>query len=1061
MKFNKTLLGSVISMALASAASVQAQEVTGNVNLFSEASSSVQTVKKSTGVYVVQLKGQSAISKAIDLGELLPSNQLVAQGNQYNARSANMQAYTAAQQARQNQVAQEIGAVDILHNYVHTFNGFSAKLTPAQANALKNHPEVAGVWEDQPQKPNTVNTPEFLGLNAAGGQHALDIKGEGVIVGILDTGITPENPSFADDGSYSDPAELGWTGTCDAGAEAGAGEAGEDTFVCNNKLIGARYFDASFSAALDIQYALGEFDSPRDADGHGSHTAGTAAGNEDVATSLFGTPVGSMTGMAPRARVAAYKVCWNSDYVNPETGDDEAGCYFGDSMAAIDQAVVDGVDVLNYSIGNSADFTTPVYRASLDALAAGVFFSASAGNSGAQGPGSVGNIAPWITTVGASTYDGISATQVVEITNRDPQETVNFVEGAITAPLVETGERAGALVIAEPLQGCFIAPDTPTPLDNAEEIEGNIALVQRGSCAFTEKVERAQLAGASAVIIYSDGRPVTALGGDGSYEIPGGMIATEDGEALNTAITGGEAVTVRLSAGSFADQVEVGNIMASFSSIGQNDSSTDIIKPDITAPGVRILAATSSTPMFAAQGEQARYLSGTSMSSPHIAGIAALLMGQNPEWTPSQVKSAMMTTARQDVMKPDGTTPADPFNFGAGHVVPPSAMEPGFTYEANYLDFMGFMCGVGNDSFVESQTETNCATLAADGFAIDPSQLNYPSIGIGELEGTETVSRTVTDMTGAGASYTATIEAPAGIEVSVATFDAEGVETEGDSLDVPADGKASFALTFTKTETAVDNEWVFGSITWTGDNGAVARSPIAILPRPATKIVVPESLSLTLNRGRASFPVQMLYSGTTSMEHAGLVAPFGAPGNVSQDPNGTFAFNEPELGLHFFTIPEGTQVARFALTDGLVANDGANLDLYLYRCTNWSCASVSQSTSADSNEDIILVNPEARDDLSVGNTYLLWVHGQNVAADASLPVEEQNTDYTVLGWIADSADASTRVSGSSRAIEGRFNNVRITTRGLNPAFLYMGGITFYNDEGVAEGTTVIEAVIPE
>ena len=1044
MKFKQSLLGSVVTASLAATIStspVHAYEVTVDKSLFSS-SGTVQAKASATGTYIIQLKGKPGIARAEELGELVPSNQLVAvAGNNYNAQSAAMQAYTNQLRAKQDSIASDIGQVDILRNYVHAFNGFSAKLTPQQAQNLKNHPDVQLVWEDEKFKPNTVNTPEFLGLTGPGGQHSLDIKGEDVIVGILDTGIAPENDSFADDGSYSDPAALGWTGTCDAGEEAEAG-----TFNCNNKLIGARYFKDSFESVYPIQYALGEFESPRDADGHGSHTASTAAGNEGVTASLNGAPVGTMSGIAPRARVAAYKVCWNSDYVTPE-GEDQAGCFFGDSMAAIDQAVADGVDVLNYSIGNGVSLDNPVYAASVQAAAAGVFFAASAGNSGPTAA-TTRNGAPWMATVAASTYDGVSYVNGLEITNRDPLETIGFTEGAITAPLVETGDKSGTVVIADPLLACHEG-ESATPLDNAADIAGNIALISRGACAFDEKVARAQLSGAEAVIIYSNSGSVTRLGGNLSFDIPGGMISQVDGQAMNAAITGGEAVTVRMSASVFAEQVEVGNLMAGFSSRGENQSSNDIIKPDITAPGVRILAAQTDTPMFGPQGATAGYLSGTSMSGPHIAGMAALLRGQYPDWSPAQIKSALMTTARQNVLKEDAATPADPFDFGAGHAAPVAAMDPGLTFDTNFGDYMGFMCGLDEEGFVLAQSGANCGDIESFGFATDPSQLNYPSIAIGELGAAETISRTVADVSGLGGTYVATIEAPAGIDVTLRTFDGAGVETPGSDLVVAADGSASFALTFEKNETAVINQWTFGAITFTNEHGHSVRSPIAINPAPDVDIVVPESLSLQLNRGRTSFPVEMLYSGATSLDYAGLTAPFGITGAAPMDPDSSFDFVEGLDTAHFLTIPAGTKVVRYSLRDSMTDVPGADLDIYVYRCTGFSCVPVESSLNGGSNEDVIMVNPEPRDDSANGDLYIVFVHAWSTNG-------AEQVNYTMPTWYAIGAENGTRISGSRRAVDGRFNFIRVSARDLDPSFLYMGGVTFYNAEGVAQGTTVLE-----
>lgn len=406
-----------------------------------------------------------------------------------------------------------------------------------------------------------------------------------------------------------------------------------------------------------------------------------------------------------------------------------------------------------------------------------------------------------------------------------------------------------------------------------------------------------------------------------------------------------------------------------------------------------------------------------------------------------------MTTARQNIVKEDGSTPADPFDFGGGHASPVDAMTPGLTFDANVNDYLAFLCGIGNDAFV-SGTGVECDTLVANGFSTDPSQLNIASIGVAELSEAEVVSRTVTNVTDSESTYIATIEMPEGIDVTVATFDAEGAQIPDNVLTVPAGGTASFALTFSKTEAAQLNTWVFGSITWS-DGVHTVRSPIAVKAVPEVSIAVPETISGQLNRGRLRFPVEMLYTGTTSVDYAGLVAPFGAGGTVAQDPDADYAFNEPGLGFNAFLIPEGTKVARFSLRDALVDVEGADLDLYVYRCDLWRCTMVGQSFNGGSNEDVVLVNPEPRANGDIGDVYITFTHGWSLAG-------EETANYTMPVWIADGADRNTRVYSSRRAIQGRFNYVTLMARGLEDETVYMGGITFYDNEGVAQGTTVVE-----
>lgn len=1058
MKFKKSLLGTMISMAVTTSVlstSAIANQITGVDPSQLKAVGQSTSVKKGTTNFIVQLKGASGITKASELGELLPSNQLVSVAkNNYNPDSPSIVAYTETLRNKQAALAAEIGSLKILHKYAHTFNGFSARMTAKQADQLRNHPDVAGVWEDEVFVPQTANTPAFLGLTGPGGQHTLGIKGEGVIVGVLDSGIIPEHPSYADDGSYSDPVtELGWNGACEIGEEAGAGENGEDTFQCNNKLIGAKFFNAGFDPNGDrIRYDLGEFRSPRDADGHGSHTSSTAAGNEGVLAFRSGIEIGTVSGMAPRARVAMYKVCWNANFEDPSTPGGDRGCSFADSMAAIDQAVVDGVDVLNYSIGNSASLNTPVYNASLKAIEAGVFFAASAGNSG-PGPSTVSNIAPWIATVAASTYSGVVPLIGVGTdftVDSEALEPAFSIEGAITAPPPAEGV-TGNVVAIQPARAC----NSDGPVQNPDAINGNIALIARGVCNFSEKILAAQGAGATAVLVYSDSRLPTAMGGSAAgITIPGRMITNEYGLNIAAVLDAGSTVTATWTDNAVSTETEViGNTMADFSSRGPNTTPQDIIKPDITAPGVQILAATSPTQFnFGGneQGENFAYLQGTSMSGPHIAGIAALLIEQHPDWSPAQVKSAMMTSARQNLVKEDGATPADPFDFGAGHVDPVPAMNPGLTYDTNFNDYLAFLCGQDEAALVASLSSETCDSLVSQGFATDPSQLNYPSIAVSELITTETVTRTVTDVTGVGGTYTVSVDAPDGIGVEVATFDAAGIETASEDLVVEAGGKASYSLTFTKLDGFTPEEFAFGSITLTGSDGTEVRSPIAVKPTADVKIVVPEYLSLDLRGGRGNFAVEMLYSGRTSLDYTGLTLPFLYEGSVVNANGAAFDFGTAiGLGQYaLYAIPEGTKVARFNLLDSLVSVEGADLDLHVWNCIAFSCSPVASSENADSNEEVLLVNPEPRSGAG-GNLYVVLVHGYSTGAEPS-------ADFSAPIWIADTAESTTRVFASPRAVKGRFNVIQLLTRGLNPNGLYMGGVTFYNDEGEAEGTTVLE-----
>lgn len=1063
MKFKRKLTVSLATLALT--VGIAQSHVYANTT---SASASVDQTgltsksKKQSDVYIVQLKGASGITKASELGELLPSNQLVASfGNRYNPTTPNITRYIATMKAKQAQVASDIGSVDILYNYAHTVNGFAAKLSPEQVASLRAHPEVLSVSEDRIDSLDTSNTPAFLGLVDAVNQPTLDVKGENIIIGVLDSGIWPENPAFAEDSNiperaYDAPPE-GWQGACNVGT-IGTLLGDDDTIIysdettdkdetvtCNNKLIGARYFGSGFTANGGIDFDSGEFVSARDADGHGSHTASTAGGNAGVQASIQGIDIGVISGIAPRARIAAYKVCW------------PRSCTTVDRVAAIDQAVVDGVDVINHSIGNSPTIggLSTVNIASLKAAQAGVLFAGSAGNEGTDGPGSVRNIMPWMITVGNSTYDGTSKLigNQLEYNIADAETTAVFsFVGTINPPVPAEGlNRELQLVNAEDTENIYTACD-PLTVD----LTGKIALIARGTCNFTVKFRNAQEANADGIVVYTDDRAPLQMGATEDTSdilIPGVMIKNSDGLVLLAALTAEvpPPVTVNMTNNSIdEDSIEVGNIMNSSSSIGPNPQTADIIKPDITAPGSRILAATSFDQLGSnSDGENFTYLSGTSMSSPHIAGMAALLMEKYPGWSPAQVKSALMTTAYQGVFKPNGATPADPFDFGAGHASPVDATDPGLVYDANFLDYLGFLCGQGADGLISGLLEgSDCQAISDSGFTTDASQLNLPSIAIAELTSPETISRTVTDATGNGGEYQISVEAPAGIDVAITAFDSENNPTEGNTLVVPANGKANYALTFSRTESAVIGQWVFGSVTLTGNGGHVVRSPIAILPAETVLIDAPPAVSVDLNsRGRGSFVVEMLYSGETSIDYVGLT-PSESFSNTAEA-NEPFTFGSVFDKGYYLPVPEGTKALRVQLTEDMVSVPAADIDLWLIVCREGFCSVAATSQNFGNNEQIIVMDPEVRDNPAELDTYILYMRPFDTAGEASV-------DYTVTSWVLHQAESSTRIRASTRAVDGRFNRVSITSRNLIEGNLHMGAVTFYDDGGTPQATTLIE-----
>ncbi|MDQ3655887.1 MAG: S8 family serine peptidase, partial [Chloroflexota bacterium] len=688
--------------------------------------------KKASRTYIVRLEADPVVAYEGGTNGLAATKP--GPGEKINPNSPTVKAYASHLTSTHDSTLAALGpGAHKIHDYVYSFNGFSAVLTGRQAVMLAKSDGVVSVTPDELRQPVTDNSPEFLGLTDPGGLWdqlgGQGSAGEDVIIGVIDTGIWPEHPSFADRdelGKRIYRQVPGWHGKCVPGEEWNGSH-------CNQKLIGAQYYADGFLAFEPL--ADGEFNSTRDSDGHGTHTASTAGGNANVEASILGSDLGTVSGIAPRARIAAYKACWN--------GQIGAGCATSDLVEAIDQAVADGVDVINYSIGSSAQsLTSPDDIAFLFAADAGVFVSASAGNNG-PGASTVGSPAgvPWLTSVGASTQDR-NFEGSVALGNGASYTGVTITGGTDQLPIVDSEDLTpNGDFTPEQTELCFLGSLVPT------EVAGKIVLCQRGVNARVEKSQAVAEADGAGMVLYN-AVANQSLNTDNHY-VPSIHVDVDTGTAIKAYIdAAGPAATAQIFGGSAVDDPSAPD-MASFSSRGPNGAAPDLIKPDVTAPGVNILAGNTPAALLGSPGEFFQAISGTSMSSPHVAGSAALLVQAHPDWTPAMIKSALMTTAHQDVDKEDGTTAADPFDMGAGHIVPTPAADPGLVYDAGFLDYLAFLCGS-----TDAVGPSTCDFLAANQFSFDASDLNVASIGIADLAGVQTVTRTVTNVGDAG-TYTA------------------------------------------------------------------------------------------------------------------------------------------------------------------------------------------------------------------------------------------------------------------------------------------------------------------
>lgn len=645
-----------------------------------------------------------------------------------DAKSPDSQAYLSTLAvARENILAQAqttLGRkLEISHVYDVILNGVAVKLTPQEAAAMELVPGVRMVLRDTIEYLTTDSGPSWIGAPTLWDGSAVPdgamTYGEGMIAGILDSGINFDHPSFSDapEDGYVYPSPAKYLGVCDLTNSAQYDPLYDA--ACNDKVIGAYTY---------TEDAPSELNTPEDSDGHGSHTASTVAGNF-VDVDFYGTML-TISGVAPHAQIIAYDVCYPSE--------PSGACEGSDSAAAVQQAILDGVDVINFSIsGGTNPYNDAVELAFLEAFNAGVVVSASAGNSGPTAA-TVGHRGPWLLTTAATTHDR-KFTSVVDFSDPLYQGIytlageIPFTTDVLDADVKFAGEAGNPL-------GCA------TPGYSANFFNGAIALIKRGTCTFSEKVLTAEAAGATGVMIFTDTRAPGAMTVTGS-SVPNVMldIPGTTGDALAAWVAAQTSETVDISAFGAAHDPAFGDIMGSFSSRGPT-TTLDVLKPDVGAPGVEILAAVADNTIAPDGVVDLNLYQGTSMASPHDAGSAALLKALHPTWTPAMIKSALMLTAYDGVLKEDKVTPTTAFDIGSGRIALDLAGLTGLVMNETYANFVAADPALGGDV-----KTLNIASL-------------YNSQCVGECSWT----RTFTSVAGLPATYTAT--APSWVTVTPATF---------------------------------------------------------------------------------------------------------------------------------------------------------------------------------------------------------------------------------------------------------------------------------------------------
>jgi hypothetical protein len=881
---------------------------------------------------------------------------------------------------RQNAALASVGGGRVLHQYGHVFNGFAAELTDAQAQRLAQTPGVLAVTKDQLLRRDTSSTPAFLGLSTPGG-------------------VWPEHPSYSDrtdsngnatkDGKLAYQQLPGWHGKCTPGAAFNASH-------CNQKLIGAQFYNAGFGGDAGIAASFPyEYNSPRDADGHGTHTSTTAGGNANIAATGLAAPFGAISGIAPRARIAAYKVCWGRG--------DEGGCFGSDSVAAIDQAVADGVDVINFSIsGTVTNFRDPVEIAFLFAADAGVFVAASAGNSG-PASSTVAHPSPWLTTVAAGTHnrDGRGS---VTLGNGVTYNGASVAPALSSRPLIDAAAAGlpGADPTALALCGGIDDPETGNvaTLDPAK-VAGKIVVCDRGVTARTNKSLAVQKAGGVGMILVNTS--ANSINADLHF-VPTVHLAHTDRAAVK-AYAGIAGATAAINAATLIFDAAA-PFTAAFSSRGPSlAAGGDVLKPDLIAPGQDILAGVSPAGY---NGRLFDVISGTSMSSPHVAGLAALFKELKPGWSPMAIKSALMTTAG-DVL--DGGVPAPEtnpvliFRQGAGHVQPNTATDPGLVFDANFADWLGFLCG--------TQLPTSFCTSAGVP-VIDPSDVNVASIAIGDIAGIQTVKRRLTNVGQNPATYSLSVNGLTGFTVAASPA----------QLTLAVGQTATVSLTFTRTVAALNN-YAGGQLRWS-DGLHTVRVPVVLRP---VALAAPAEVNTT-------YSVRFGYDGPFTATARGLIAATTTADTVADDPtDSTCSLTSPNAKLIPVAVAGGTTHARFSLFDADV-KPGSDIDMCVFNSAGTLVGSSGSGTSA---EQVDLVNPAA-------GTYTVVVQGWGVVG---------SSPFKLHTWLLDSAAAGNMtVSAPASATTGASGTITLGFSGLTSGTKYLGSVAYGGAAGMPNPTIV-------
>ncbi|CAO2832759.1 unnamed protein product [Amaranthus hypochondriacus] len=699
----------------------------------------------------------------------------------------------------------------IIYSFNKYFNCFAATLQEEEARKLAMHPEVVSITESRIVKLATTHSPDFLGLHeeheegfhVKGSIWNISSYGDNMIIANIDSGVHSKHISFFDESLGPIPKKF--KGAC-------ANEH-DPMFKCNRKLIGARYFyKGMFEATKLYNMTFNDTLSPRDTEGHGSHTLSTAGGSFVSEASWNGLANGTAMGLAPKARLVAYKTQWSE------------GSTDMDVLAAFEAAIDDNVDIINLSMGSTIQgFLDSVAVGSFHAMKNGILTIASAGNTG-PALGTVLNVYPWMLTVAASTIDREFFSNLLLGNNITIKASRYFdlqvLDSKKFYPLITGTE---ARVSGADINDVLHCQDGSL---DANKLVGKIVVCGYNGTTSIQVITSISIkkAGGIGLIFVKDEKVGSEIFMNIPRAVSAALISYNDGQTLFSYMNSTRTPIVSFGEAITSLGIKSAPIMADFSSRGPHPQyfNSGVSKPDVTAPGVNILAATPDS--LEKKENPFMLMSGTSMSSPHVSGIAALIKKIHPDWSTTAIQSSLMTTASpldkkgMPIHDHDGVSEATPLAYGSGHIRPNLAMDPGLVYDMNEYDYLNFLCAINhNNTILEKLSKQHAYDCPRNFSALD---LNYPSIYVPEFTGNTIINRKLKNV-GQPSTYLPRIEAPHGVSIIV---EPNTLVFSEHNQQLP------FKLSLIANLNLLSSDYIFGSLVWS-DAKHVVRTPIIVKPK--------------------------------------------------------------------------------------------------------------------------------------------------------------------------------------------------------------------------------------